>query len=292
MAYKIEKTSITPRTNSMACLITRNQSFFESVFHTHPELELVYILESSGKRIIGNTIETFEPGDMVFIGANTPHLWTNNEEYLVGNTALRAKAMVVYFNPALLHEHFYQQQENISLSILMANSVKGLKITGPTKEIIAQKLVGLEGKTGIEVLVGIIDILALLSTSKDTIPINKELIQKTIKNHINDRIPEILNYVTNNYMNDLSLETMAQQINMTRQSFCRFFKTKMKQNFLDYVNEVRIQNACRLLMETDLAIFEIAYECGYKTVSNFNKVFKELKEITPVKFRQQTQIKI
>ena len=89
---KIEKTEITPRIDSYVAVIKKEGPFFQAPFHYHPELELVYIKESCGKRIIGNSVEHFEAGDMVFLGSNIPHVWLNDEVYYAGNTKLRAKA--------------------------------------------------------------------------------------------------------------------------------------------------------------------------------------------------------
>ena len=140
LKMKIEKTEITPRLNSHVSVQKREEPFFQSPFHFHPELELVYIIESYGKRIIGNSVEHFEAGDMVFLGANLPHVWLSDEVYYRGINKLKAKCIVVYFNKDVLGSVFYQLKEANKINTLFSEAIKGLRITGKTNSIIAEKL--------------------------------------------------------------------------------------------------------------------------------------------------------
>src|SRR5665647_852867 len=126
---KIEKTEITPHLNSYVSVIKREEPFFQSPFHYHPELELVYIIESYGKRIIGNSVEYFEAGDMVFLGSNIPHVWLNDEVYYRGITKLKAKAIVLYFNKDIFGPLFYELKETNKIGSLFNQAIKGLSIT-------------------------------------------------------------------------------------------------------------------------------------------------------------------
>jgi hypothetical protein len=137
---KIVKTNIASYTNTSLSVFSREESFFQSPFHSHPEFELVYILESHGKRIIGNSVESFESGDMVFLGDDIPHVWLNDEIFYKGINSLKAKAMVIYFSRDLFGNSFYELPEAQEVKKFLSQGVKGVSITGQTNAIIAKKM--------------------------------------------------------------------------------------------------------------------------------------------------------
>lgn len=285
---KIEKTEISPRQDSYISVLRREESFFQSPFHSHPELELVYITESYGKRIIGNSVEPFEAGDMVFLGSNIPHIWLNDEMYYRGIAKLRASAIVVYFNKDIFGSLFYELKETTKIGTLFNQAIRGLTITGKTNVLVAQKLIALLKKKEFDIIVGLFEILSILSNSKEIKAINSEAYTPVDEKSKEDRLSAVFRYVKENYHEDISLANISKLANLSPPSFCRLFKSKTKKHFVEYLNEVRISNACKYLMETDTGISEIAYKCGYKTVSNFNKIFKKITGGTPKEYKKKT----
>lgn len=287
---KIVKTNIASYTNTSLSVFSREESFFQSPFHSHPEFELVYILESHGKRIIGNSVESFESGDMVFLGDDIPHVWLNDEIFYKGINSLKAKAIVIYFSRDLFGDSFYELPEALEVKKFFSQAMKGVAITGHTNEIISKKMEKLLKKKGFEVVMGLIEILFLLSKSKDLRYINDDSYVSVSDDNKNDRLAAVFKYVKSNYKEEISLDEISKIANLTPTSFCRMFKAKTKKPFVEYLNEIRVSNACRYLIETDLGISEIAYECGYKTASNFNKLFKKLIGTTPKEYRKNTLV--
>jgi AraC-like DNA-binding protein len=287
---KIVKTNIASYTNTSLSVFSREESFFQSPFHSHPEFELVYILESHGKRIIGNSVESFESGDMVFLGDDIPHVWLNDEIFYKGINSLKAKAMVIYFSRDLFGNSFYELPEAQEVKKFLSQGVKGVSITGQTNAIIAKKMEKLLKKKGFEVVMGLIEILFLLSKSKDLRYINDDSYVSVSDENKNDRLAAVFQYVKTNYKEEISLDEISKIANLTPTSFCRMFKSKTKKAFVEYLNEIRVSNACKYLIETDLGISEIAYECGYKTASNFNKLFKKLIGTTPKEYRRNALV--
>lgn len=285
---KLEKTKITPYLNSSVSFNYREESFFQSPFHSHPELELVYIKESYGKRIVGNSVEPFVPGDMIFMGSDIPHVWLNDEIYYKGISTLKAKAIVVYFNKDIFGSTFYELKEVQKITSLFDQAVRGISVSGKTNELIAEKLEKLIYKKGFETIVGLFEILALLSESTDLSFINNEAYTKANVKTKNDRLSDVFEYVKEHFKEDISLIEIAKIANLTPTSFCRMFKTKTNKHFVEYLNEIRVSNACKYLIETDMGMSEIAYECGYKTASNFNKLFKKLIGTTPREYKKNS----
>jgi len=287
---KLEQTKITSYTNSTVSVLNREESFFQSPFHSHPELELVYVKESFGKRIIGNSVMPFEPGDMVFLGSDLPHVWLNDEMYYQGISTLKANAIVVYFSKDIFGPAFYELKETQKINELFFQAGKGISIIGKTNKQIAKKLEKLLLKKDFEVIIGLFEILSMLSESQDRVYINNEAYSTAHKDSKKDRLSEVFQYVNENYKKDIVLIEIAAIANMTPTSFCRMFKLKTKKSFVEYLNEIRVSKACKFLLETDLSMSEIAYECGYKTASNFNKLFKKFIGMTPSEFKKSAAV--
>ncbi|MCF8321784.1 MAG: AraC family transcriptional regulator [Flavobacterium sp.] len=283
---KIEKTKIASYQNSSVSVISREESFFQAPFHSHPELELVYIKESQGKRIVGNSVEQFVAGDMVFLGSDIPHVWLNDEMYYQGIGTLKAKAIVVYFSKEIFGPLFYEQKETQTLTNFFKKAEKGLLISGKTNKKIAKKLEKLLTKQNFEIIVGLFEILSILSESQEVENINDEAYSPSNEPSKNDRLSEVFEYVKDHYKEDISLIEIAKIAHLTPTSFCRMFKLKTKKSFVEYLNAIRVSNACKLLIETEMGISEIAFECGFKTASNFNQLFKKLTGTTPKEYRK------
>jgi AraC-like DNA-binding protein len=283
---RIVQTEITPGINSHLTLIERDESFFKAPFHFHPEFELVYIVESYGKRIIGDSIEPFSAGDMVFIGSGLPHIW-QNDEIFYKRSDLKAKAIVLYFNKNIFSPVFFQMEEALKLKEFFQNASRGIRICEKTKEIIVKKLEALLEKKDFEKVIGLFEILDILSKSKEIEFITSDGYNAQLEHSETDRLSEVYKYVQKNFKDNISLSTIANISNLTPQSFCRLFKKRTGKSFVEYLNEVRISAACRYLLDTDWTVSEVAYNCGYKTVSNFNKLFKSISGLSPKVYRER-----
>ena len=140
-----------------------------------------------------------------------------------------------------------------------------------------------------EIIIGLFEILSILSESTDLTFINNEAYSPVSNQNQKDRLSDVFIFIKEHYKEDISLIEIAKIANLTPTSFCRMFKVKAKKSFVEYLNEVRIANACKFLLETDLGISEIAYECGYKTASNFNRIFKKLNGVTPKEYKKNAE---
>ncbi len=286
---RIIQTEITPGINSTLSLIERDMSFFKAPFHFHPEFELVYIVESYGKRIIGDSIGPFAPGDMVFIGSSLPHVWLNDAIFYKNIPELKAKAIVLYFNKGLFTPTFYKIKETVKLNEFFQKASRGFSINGKTKNIIAEKLNQLLQKNDFEKIIGIFEILQILSQSKEINFITSDGYNAQLINSETDRLSDVYKYIQQNFSDNINLATIAGISNLTPQSFCRLFKKRTGKNFVEYLNEIRIAKACKYLIDTDWSVSEIAYNCGYKTVSNFNKLFKDITGSSPKIYREKSK---
>lgn len=223
------------------------------------------------------------------MGSDIPHVWLNDEIYYQGISTLKAKAIVLYFNKEIFGTAFYELKETQKVISFFNQVVRGVVISGKTNQIIAKKLEKLVQKKDFDMIAGLFKIIALLSESPDIAYINNEFYIPANEKSKKDRLSAVFEYLKINYRQEISLIKIAEIANLTPTSFCRMFKLKTKKSFVEYLNEIRVSNAYKLLIETDLRISEIAYKCGYKTASNFNQLFKKLTGTTPKEYRKQAE---
>jgi AraC-like DNA-binding protein len=289
---KILQTEIAPKINSMFSVMERKESFFSAPLHVHPEFELVYIKESYGKRIVGNQIERFEAGDMVLIGPSLPHIWINDDSFINGQAGTTATSIVLYFHPKLFECGLFDLPEAESLKNMLRVSKLGIAIQHETRDKVAAKIEQILHAQGFQRILLLLEILQLLAESTELAQINAtEFVHYDNKSE-KDRLCEVYRYVHENFRSDIQLKDVARLTNLTPQSFCRLFKKRNNLHFVEYLNQVRISNACRLLLDSDWTISEIAYNCGYKTISNFNKLFKETTGLSPKRYREQAIVNV
>jgi AraC-like DNA-binding protein len=256
----------------------------QPTFHSHPELELVFIIEGFGKRIIGNKVEPFESGDMVFVGPNLSHVWLSDPAFYEQGSMLQSRAIVVYFDPKTLIKVFDSIKEFQSIRQMLQESTRGIRIFGETRDIIADKLVDLSTKNGFEKVVGMLSIMNLISVASDKYIIDND--ESDNRNNLRpDKLIEVINYIKENISKQITLSQVANIAGMTEQSFCRFFKKRIRKNYSQYLNDLRITKAKELLIQTDQPIDDIAHLCGYNSDSHFCRIFKAHVGESPFKYK-------
>jgi AraC-like DNA-binding protein len=275
----------TPRESLI--IVKRDVPYFDTPFHFHPECELVYVTNGTGKRIIGDKIEVFGPGDMVFLGPNIPHVWYSDSSFYKKDSGLHSTAIVLYFSQEIFGENFYHLEESQLLKVFFNTAQRGLKIYGATHKYIAPLLVRMNESNGLQKIVYLLQILECLTASKETEALASISYKNSYDTKDNHKIDDVFLYLNKNFMRDISMPEVAGLCHMTPQSFCRFFKIRTKSTFIDFLNDIRISHARKLLIESDeQTIAEIAYLCGYKNLSNFNKLFKIKTKLTPKEYKK------
>lgn len=292
---KLFATEITPFTNSSFDVQYREGKFFSSPFHTqpsfhsHPELELVYIIEGYGKRVIGNKVESFDSGDMVFIGSNVPHIWLSDQTFYKEDSILQSKAIVAYLNPKIFSDIFNNIIELRAIKSMIEKASRGIKIFGHTRDLISNKLMSCTQKVGYEKFEEMMQIMHLISISEKTCFIDNENISSAEHSITDDRLIKVMKFIRQNFSNPITLKEIARIACLTEQSFCRYFKNKTKRSFSEYLLKERMKHAAYLLIKTDQPISDIAFLCGYNSSSRFCQIFKDKFGQSPLKYKSSFQ---
>ncbi len=258
---------------------------FYNKWHYHPEIELVYIVKGSGRQFIGDNIHHFKSGDMILLGANLPHLWRSDEKFLQKKSSLKVEAYVIHFMPNCFGENFFSLPENKLLLKLLDKAQQAVRIKNNTRKIVAEMMQQLMAAKNSERVILLLQILHTIAVSKETKPV----CSKGLEFHFNpkeaDRLNLIYQYVLENFSREITLEQVAKLVHVSPQSFCRYFKSRIKKTFSKFLIEVRIGHACKLLAETEKSIADICFESGYNNFSNFNRHFKNITQKTPLEHR-------
>jgi AraC-like DNA-binding protein len=264
-----------------------SEKHFDPVWHAHSEFQLFVVLDGTGTRFIGDSIKTFKPGELIFTGPHLPHLWRCDEAYFDKKSTRTTRGIVIYLNEHFLGEQLLDKEELVSLKKFLLKSKRGLEFYGPKKQQVIQMMQDLTTLQGLESVILLLKILDVLSHTKEYHYISSTAYDDVFDQHEHDRLNIVYEYVLKNFRQKILLEELAELLHMTPTSFSRYFTMKNNMPFSRFVAEIRIKHACKLLTETDDSISEICYECGFNTLSNFNKQFKEIMLQKPTQYKKE-----
>lgn len=262
---------------------------FDKNWHFHPEYQLFLVLEGRGTRFVGDNMKTFKEYDMVFTGPNLPHLWRNDKEYFDKRSGLQTHGIVIYFPEAFIGQGFMEKEEVEELKQLLIKSDRGLEITGETNILLRSMMRDLLIMHGLDSVIQLLRILKVLASSHDCHAIVQSGYTNLNKASEEDRMSQVYEFVMDNFQRGIRLEEVASLTNMTVSSFSRYFKSRMNKSFSDFLSDVRISHACKLLHEERFNVSEVCYESGFNTLSNFNRQFKEKMGVTPLVYKKDYQ---
>jgi len=262
---------------------------FDSDFHFHPEYELKYVIHSKGIRFIGDSVENFQEGDLVLLGPNIPHYWSNDSVYCEDRN-LRARAFLVMFSENFLGGEFFSLPEMSPIKELLNKAKGGICFSNPDKLDIPGKLKRLISCDGPQRIMLLLEILFDLTTAEKRSLLTKaflnELPLMNYNNHSVERLRKVHEYVQANFQNKISIHDVADIANMSTYAFCKYFKKSTVKTFMSFLCELRICHAKMLLIQKEeLAISDICFDSGFDNLSNFNRKFKEMTRMTPKEYR-------
>lgn len=263
------------------------EKHFDPVWHAHSEYQLFVVLQGTGTRFIGDSIRSFGPGELILTGPHLPHLWRNHEKYFKKDNPFEARGIVVYLDEHFLGQNMLDKIELHRLKVLFDKSMRGLEFYGHNKLQVIKLMQELLHLDGVRSLIHLLQILDILSTTKEYHYISSRHYSDSINEHETDRLNKVYEYIIKNYRGKIPLGKMADMLHMTPTSFSRYFSMKNNKTYSRFLGEVRVKHACELLTETDMSVAEICYECGFNTLSNFNKQFKDIMRKKPTDYKRE-----
>ncbi len=271
-----------PHNNSFITRMLKMDPHSDKI-HFHKNFELNYITSGYGRRIVGSHISSYAPGDMVLLGPNISHSW----EVLEPGEDGHGECVVTHFYENILGSDFFKIPELNEVENLLKEAAYGIHFKGEVANRAAESLRRMIHLSGLERYIEMLKVFNMLLSIEDRELLALPSAVPNTNEKDREQIDKIYEYVFQNLENGINLTDAAKLVYMEPSSFCRFFKKKTNQTFMEYVKSARIGIAARLLAETDKQITHICYECGYNNLANFNHYFKQVMKKTPSEYRKE-----
>ena len=252
-------------------------------WHAHEEYELHLVLKTSGKVFVGDYVGQFSPGSLFLTGPNLPHNWVTEES---SSNLVPLRDMLIQFNHNTLKKAFEAFPELVELDHLLESSRSGIEFKNYDPELAKKNLELIRDSQGMNRLMHFLNFLQELNEWPEKVTLSLTKLNPSLSSSSQHRINEVVNYVIDNYKNNISLVEAAKIANMSESAFSRYFMKTTGNRFSEFVSRIRLGRACVMLYETDKNISTIAFASGYNNLANFNRQFVKLKGMTPREYRK------
>ena len=263
---------------------------FTVPWHYHPEIEILLVVKSTGTSYIGDSINPFCPGDVCLIGEDLPHWWKSDKEYMQDGSNLHVKAHVIQFRKDIFESQFMPLPEMAPVRQLIERSQRGIRFLNKSRTKISRMIRKILKEDGLKRIAGLLLLLEVMANEKEYAYLSSISFSKKINTVDFQRFNQVHEYIIKNFRNTIKLEDVAAVAYMAPTAFCRYFKKRTGKQFSNYLNEFRIGHANRMLVENKIKISNIALECGFNNLSNFNEQFKKITGFTPKEYRENFKL--
>ncbi|MGQ1945769.1 AraC family transcriptional regulator [Geofilum sp. OHC36d9] len=260
---------------------------FTFPWHFHSEYEIVYILKSHGTRFIADSLAPFEEGDLVLVGSQVPHYWKNDKAFYDESTALRVNAIVVQFSGDFMRQAILDYPEMGHIKELLNRSSQGIHFSLSFARRYDGLIKALFQNKGFSRLLKLLELLDGMARTKEYCLLGSPDFDQQMPEIRDHRLNKVLNYISLNYTQKMVVSELAFKFGMNAAAFSRFFKSKTGKTPVEYINDMRINYACKLLQNGDLSVSQTCFECGFNNLSNFNRIFKGKMNMTPKEYLVQ-----
>lgn len=257
-------------------------------WHYHPEIEIMYILEGTGTRFVGDHIEKYEEGDLCMIGPSLPHEWRNDDVFFNKESNLRASCLCLFFLRELFGNVLLNLPEMNNIKLLLERAERGIKFTGKSKEEIALLVNDYVNESGSARIAKLILLLEYMATTEEYVLLaSVGYTRNTINSDDFERFNKIYQYIMRNFSRTIRLEEISSLVGLTPNAFCRYFRERTKKTFVQYLNDIRIGYAKKLLIEGKMTISALSMESGFCNLSNFIEQFKRSTNMSPSEYQRR-----
>lgn len=253
-------------------------------WHHHPEVELIHFKKGEGTQFIGDSIKRFVSGDVILIGSHLPH-------YCRFDDALHTDIRVAHFCENFWGDQFLQLPENAAIKTLLEHAKRGLQVTGQARQRVAELLEKLLHADGAARITYLIEILDTIACCKQLNALASAGFRHDLIESESDRIHSIYEYSLTNFKRKIQLEEIASVANINPNSFCRYFKSRTHKTFSQFLIEIRVGHACKLLAENNLSIKQLCHESGFNNFTSFHKYFKIITGKSPLNYQKESMIR-
>lgn len=249
-------------------------------WHFHPEFEITFIEAPRGTRRVGNHIGDFQGSDLVFIGSNIPHL---NFDYGIKTDY---EKVVLQIKEDFFKNDFNTTPELAAIHQLFENSKKVICFHGKTKDSVGKRLKEISRLSNFDQFMEVLSLLQILASSNEITFLHDKPFENLYNNKEQSRLKVVYKFIETNYQRTISIDEMGKITHLSNAAFCRYFKKMTRLTFTEFLNQYRIEQA-KILLKGDKNITETSIECGFESLSYFNRIFKKVVGINPMQYKKQ-----
>jgi AraC-like DNA-binding protein len=260
--------------------------YINNKWHYHKEAELIHFKKGNGTQFIGDHIQNFKDGDVILVGSNLPHYWRFDNIYFKEDPDTCADIRVAHFCEDFWGTHFLNLPENKSIRQLLDQAKRGICIRGDAKEGVAELLEKMLNCNGSRKVILLMEALTLIAESQFTLLASIGF-NNDFKEAESDRINAIYEFTLANFKRTISTEEIAAVANISPHSFCRYFKSRTRKTYSQFINEIKVGHICKLLIEDKISIKQICFESGFQNFASFHKYFKQVTGKTPLQYQKK-----
>ncbi len=255
-------------------------------WHYHREIELIHFEKGQGTQFVGDNICNFVSGDVVLIGSDLPHYWSFDSSYFDQYNRKEADVRVVHFNADFWGADFLDLPENTSINLLLQDAKRGVAVYGTARTRVRKLLEELLNAQGTKRITLLIEALTVIASTRDIQILSSVGFNPHFHHKEKDRINDIYDYALNHFKQKISLDEVAEVAGMSSNAFCRYFKSRTGKTFSQFLIEIRVGHACKLLIENNLNVKQICYESGFHNFAGFHKYFKQITGKSPLNYQR------
>ena len=281
---KLTFEKVIPDNNSSFKASVFDNKHFTSPLHFHPEFEIVLIEQGDGLCFCGDYAGAFKPGDIAVFGKGLPHFYLSDNRFYKEDCEEKCKSIYIQFGEEVLPNNYRQMPGFKNITGLLNKSERGLYFVAPENDRLVRFIRSAPKLKGFEKVIRLYEILNLLGKSEEC----RVLASHNFRNNDISRDPvyqKIISYISEHYRREISLGELADFVCMNRSALCRRFKKITGKTIFEFLNELRIAYACKLIANTDEKISSIAYNCGFNNLAHFNSLFKTYTNHSPKSYR-------
>ena len=276
LPFKIPK----PENESLVYQEERLRVLYDQL-HQHSEIQISYIEKGAGTLLVGDTINDFKPNDILVLGGYVPHVFRTDASF-----SDLTVAHTLFFDNDSFGKDFFSLPDLESLHAFFEESQYGIKLHSKKRKL-AKQFLKLKKQSKVQRLGTLLKILHYITLAEKK-PLSSFVYKKKYTDDEGKRMNDVFNYAMENYFEPITLEQISEKANMSKNAFCRYFKKRTNKTFFQFLIEIRIENACKLIYNNpDVPISSISEQCGFQNTANFNRKFKEIKGVTPSHYRSQ-----
>jgi AraC-like DNA-binding protein len=277
----IFKKVITPAGSSFT--VREDEIHPQNCWHYHPEFEILYFPDAKGINFIGDNIEPIHPGEILLVGPNLPHATRRDIAYYEKHPEEDPKVICIQFEKNFLGKEIWQKPEFLPVAEMLAKAGTGIRFNGKTAELAVPLIMRMIAQKGVRKITLLLSVLEVLANNGPFNFISSCGFMKNIDG-TDEKINKVYEYTISNFREDIPLDKICSLVYLSQSTFCRYFKSHTGKTYNQFLREMRIGYACKLLLEGRLNISQVCFECGYKNISNFNRHFKEIMHVPPSEY--------